>query len=48
MSYGFGMGCYRVIKYLYFMLSLQMPLLSSLYWGLTIMVPYIAYHLTKR
>ena len=30
------------------MLSLQMPLLSSLYWGLTIMVPYIAYHLTKR
>ena len=30
------------------MLSLQMPLLSSLYWGMTIMVPYIAYRFTKR
>ena len=30
------------------MFSLQMPLLSSLYWGMTIMVPYIAYRCTKR
>ena len=30
------------------MFSLQMPLLSSLYWGMTIMVPYIAYRFTKR
>ena len=48
MSFGFGMGCYWVFKYLFFMFSLQMPLLSSLYWGLTIMVPYIAYRFTKR
>ena len=48
MSFGFGMGCYWVFKYLFFMFSLQMPLLSSLYWGMTIMVPYIAYRFTKR
>ena len=48
MEFGFGMGCYCVFKYLFFMFSLQVPLLSSLYWGLTIMVPYIAYRLTKR
>ena len=48
MSYGFEMGCYWVFKYLFFMFSLQMPLLSSLYWGMTIMVPYIAYRFTKR
>lgn len=42
------MGCYWVFKYLFFMFSLQMPLLSSLYWGMTIMVPYIAYRFTKR
>ena len=48
MEFGFGMGCYWVFKYLFFMFSLQVPLLSSLYWGLTIMVPYIAYRLTKR
>lgn len=48
MEFGFGMGCYWVLKYIFFIFSLQVPLLSSLYWGMTLLVPYLAYRFTKR
>ena len=48
MEFGFGMGCYWVLKYIFFIFSLQVHLLSSLYWGMTLLVPYLAYRFTKR
>ena len=48
MRYGFPLGMFWVFKYLFYMGSLKFPYLVSIYWGLSLVVPYVAYLLTKR
>ncbi|MEG1543677.1 MAG: DUF4199 domain-containing protein [Tannerellaceae bacterium] len=48
MTYGFSLGIYWVIKYLFFIFSVSVPALSFVYWLLTLAVPFIAYYLTRR
>lgn len=48
MTYGFTMGIYWVIKYLFLIFSNSVPGLSFIYIGMTLAVPFIAYYLTKR
>lgn len=48
MTYGFILGIYWVIKYLFFIFGVSIPTLALVYWGLTLAVPLIAYQLTKR
>lgn len=47
-TYGFVMGIYWVIKYLFVIFSSKVPGLSLVYLLLTLGVPFIAYYLTKR
>lgn len=47
-TYGFAMGIYWVIKYLFLIFSNTVPGLSLIYILLTLAVPFIAYYLTKR
>lgn len=48
MTYGFILGIYWVIKYLFFIFGVSIPMLALVYWGLTMAVPFVAYQLTKR
>ena len=48
MTYGASLGFYWVFKYLFWMLSLKISMLSVVYLVLTLFVPYVAYQLTKR
>ena len=48
MSYGFALGIYWIIKYAFFLFSSSALILSSIYYGLTLAVPFIAYYLTKK
>lgn len=48
MTYGLAMGVFWVIKYLFFIFSNTVPSLNVVYLGLTFVVPFIAYYLTKR
>lgn len=48
MTYGFAMGLYWIIKYIFFIFGLTIPLLSVVYWAFTMVVPFIAYFLTRR
>lgn len=48
MTYGFSLGIYWVVKYLFLIFSIQMPGLSIVYVAMTLAVPFIAYFLTKR
>lgn len=48
MRYGFSLGVFWVVKYSFFMLGVSMPFFSSIYWGMSLCVPFIAYYLTKR
>lgn len=47
-TYGFAMGIYWVIKYLFLIFGNKAPILSLIYILLTLAVPFIAYYLTKR
>ena len=47
MTYGLALGIFWISKYIFFMLSLSIPLMSLLYWTLTILVPLIAYRMTR-
>lgn len=48
MTYGFTLGIYWVVKYLFLALSARMPALGVIYFILTLAVPVVAYMLTKR
>lgn len=48
MTYGFILGIFWVVKYLFIIFSLSVPALSIVYVGATLAVPFIAYILTKR
>ena len=48
MSYGLAMGIYWVIKYLFLIFGYSIPSLIFIYEGLSLVVPLIAYYLTKR
>ena len=48
MTYGLSMGIYWVVKYLFFIFSIGTPSLGLVYWALTLAVPFIAYHMTRR
>lgn len=48
MTYGLVMGIFWMIKYLFFIFSNTVPSLNLVYLGLTLLVPFIAYYLTKR
>ena len=48
MSYGLVMGIYWVVKYIFNMFSPYYPSLIVVYWGMSLLVPYIGYVLTKR
>ena len=47
-TYGFAMGIYWVIKYLFLIFSSKIPGLSLIYILLTLAVPFLAYYFTKR
>lgn len=48
MNYGFVMGIYWVIKYVFFILGFSHPTANIVYWSLSSLVPYIAYKMTRR
>ena len=48
MSYGFSLGIFWIVKYLFYMFSLRFSYLVVIYWGMSLVVPYLAYLLTKR
>lgn len=48
MTYGLAMGIFWVIKYLFLIFNSTVPALNYVYVGLTLLVPFIAYYLTKR
>lgn len=48
MNYGFVMGIYWVIKYVFFILGFSHPTANIVYWSLSCLVPYIAYKMTLR
>ncbi|RHJ92569.1 DUF4199 domain-containing protein [Parabacteroides bouchesdurhonensis] len=48
MTYGLTMGIYWVIKYIFFIFSINIPVLNYVYLLLTFAVPFIAYYLTKK
>lgn len=48
MTYGLTMGIFWVIKYLFLIFSSTIPSLNIVYLALTVLVPFIAYYLTKR
>ncbi len=48
MTYGFAMGVFWVVKYLFFIFSFKVPSLNIVYMSLTMIVPYVAYKMTKQ
>lgn len=48
MTYGFAMGIFWVVKYLFFIFSVSAPALGYIYIILTLAVPFVAYNMTKR
>lgn len=48
MSYGLALGIYWVVKYIFNMVSPYYPYWIVVYWGTSIIVPYLGYVLTKR
>lgn len=48
MTYGLIMGIYWAAKYIFFILSLSVPTMSVVYLALTLVVPVLAYHMTRR
>lgn len=48
MSYGLALGIYWVVKYIFNMVSSYYPYWIVVYWGMSIIVPYLGYVLTKR
>ncbi len=48
MSYGFSLGIFWIVKYIFYMFSLRFSYLVVIYWGMSLVVPYLAYLLTKR
>lgn len=48
MSYGFSLGIFWIVKYIFYMFSMCFSYLVVIYWGMSLVVPYLAYLLTKR
>lgn len=48
MSYGFSLGIFWIVKYIFYMSSMRFSYLVVIYWGMSLVVPYLAYLLTKR
>lgn len=48
MTYGFAMGIFWVVKYLFFIFGVSVPVLSYVYIFLTMAVPFVAYKMTKK
>lgn len=48
MSYGFSLGIFWIVKYIFYMFSMRFSYLVVIYWGMSLVVPYLAYLLTKR
>lgn len=48
MSYGFFLGIFWIVKYIFYMFSMRFSYLVVIYWGMSLVVPYLAYLLTKR
>ena len=47
-TFGLFMGIYWMIKYIFFILGLSSEMMNTIYWGLTLAVPMIAYRFTQR
>ena len=48
MSYGFSLGIFWIVKYIFYMFSMRFSYLVVIYWGMSLVVRYLAYLLTKR
>lgn len=48
MSYGFSLGIFWIVKYIFYMFSMRFSYLVVIYWGMSLVVPYLAYLLMKR
>ena len=48
MRYGFSLGVFWVVKYLFFILGTSNSFFSIIYWGMSLAVPFVAYTLTKQ
>ena len=48
MSYGFSLGIFWIVKYIFYMFSMRFSYLVVIYWEMSLVVPYLAYLLTKR
>lgn len=48
MSYGFSLGIFWIVKYIFYMFSMRFSYLVVIYWGMSLVVPYLSYLLTKR
>ena len=48
MSYGFSLGIFWIVKYIFYIFSMRFSYLVVIYWGMSLVVPYLAYLLTKR
>lgn len=48
MHYGLLMGLFWLFKYVFFMLSIRIPIMNGIYFALTIVVPVIAYFITVK
>jgi len=48
MHYGLLMGGYWTIKYIFLILSDQIPFMASIYSGMTFAVPFVLYYLMKN
>lgn len=48
MSHGFSLGIFWIVKYIFYMFSMRFSYLVVIYWGMSLVVPYLAYLLTKR
>ena len=48
MSDGFSLGIFWIVKYIFYMFSMRFSYLVVIYWGMSLVVPYLAYLLTKR
>ncbi|MDL2265325.1 DUF4199 domain-containing protein [Parabacteroides sp. OttesenSCG-928-G07] len=48
MTFGFLMGIYWCVKYVFFMLGVSSAFMTAIYWGMTFVVPVIAYRFTRR
>ena len=47
-TYGLILGLYWVFKFVFFVLGINSPLFSIIYYLLTLAVPFIAYYFTKK